>query len=182
MDCRRCRSERTKREHQNISFRPANDRSLRNFMFYTYLPSRLPPFPSRPFPIHPLPRPFHYSPLPPFGLIFQDILLQAERNRAVTQTRVFDFKTRLFQYVYITSTTSSEKHLEGNTGELSSYFHNQINGIWLGVSAESLREALHPTEYEARTHLGERGGRSSLVWSCAVMVLGSRSPRGNGHS
>jgi hypothetical protein len=53
-----------------------------------------------------------------------------------------------------------------------------INGIWLGVSADSLREALHPTEYEARTFLGGGGGRSSLVWSCAVMVLGSRSPWG----
>jgi hypothetical protein len=53
-----------------------------------------------------------------------------------------------------------------------------INGIWLGVSADSLREALHPTEYEARTFLGGGEGRSSLVWSCAVMVLGSRSPWG----
>jgi hypothetical protein len=35
------------------------------------------------------------------------------------QARVFDFKTRLFQYVYITSTMSSEKHLEEDTGELS---------------------------------------------------------------
>src|SRR5271169_3455953 len=42
-----------------------------------------------------------------------------------------------------------------------------INGIWLGVSADSLREVLHPTEYEARTFLGGGGGRSSLVWSCA---------------
>jgi hypothetical protein len=43
-----------------------------------------------------------------------------------------------------------------------------INGIWLGVNADSLREALHPTEYEARTFLGGGGGRSSLVWSCAT--------------
>ena len=51
-------------------------------------------------------------------------------------------------------------------------------GIWLGVSADSLREASHPTEYEVRTILGGGGGKSSLVWSCAVMVLGSRSPWG----
>jgi hypothetical protein len=48
------------------------------------------------------PTPLLSSPLPAFfDIIFQDILLQAERNRAVTQARVFDFKTRLFQYVYI---------------------------------------------------------------------------------
>jgi hypothetical protein len=47
--------------------------------------------------------------------------------------------------------------------------------MWLEVSADSLREALHPTEYEARTILGGEGGRSLLVWSCPVMALGSRS-------
>ena len=58
-----------------------------------------------------------------------------------------------------------------------------------GVSADSLREALHPAEYEARTILGG-GGRSSLVpgsrssWGvlggrikiASVMALGSQSP------
>src|SRR5277367_4676231 len=52
-----------------------------------------------------------------------------------------------------------------------------INGIWLGVSADSLT-GLHPTEYEARTFSGGGGGRLSRVWSCAVMVLGSWSPWG----
>ena len=71
-------------------------------------------------------------------------------------------------------------------------------GIWLGVSADSLREASHPTEYEARTILGgEEGGRRRfglvLSWSwgagvpggtwrrtkvASVMALGSRSPWG----
>jgi hypothetical protein len=74
-----------------------------------------------------------------------------------------------------------------------------INGIWLGVSANSLREALHPTEYEARTFfrwerrevvaglvlcchgpgepesLGVLGRRTKVA---SVMALGSRSPQG----
>jgi len=49
-----------------------------------------------------------------------------------------------------------------------------ITQHFFGVSANSLRGTLHLTEYEARTFLDREGGRSSLVWSCAVMVLGSR--------
>jgi hypothetical protein len=53
-----------------------------------------------------------------------------------------------------------------------------INGTWLGGSADSLREALHPTEYEARTFLGGGGG-SVLSWSWGAGVPGgSRSPQG----
>jgi hypothetical protein len=43
----------------------------------------------------------------------------------------------------------------------------------LGLCLDSLREALHLTEYEARTFLGGEGGRPSLVWPCAVMVWGA---------
>src|SRR5271170_7937717 len=63
----------------------------------------------------------------------------------------------------------------GNDSQKFPRPRSPIYGIWLGVSADSLREALHPTEYEARTFLGG-GGRSSLVWSCTVMALGSRVP------
>jgi hypothetical protein len=43
-----------------------------------------------------------------------------------------------------------------------------INGIWLGVSADSLREALHPTEYEAHTFLSGGGGRSAGLVLCCL--------------
>jgi hypothetical protein len=49
---------------------------------------------------------------------------------------------------------------------------------FVASSKKYLREALHPTEYEARTFLGEGGGRLPLVWSCVVTALGSRSPWG----
>ena len=143
------------------------------------------------------PRPSHSPPLPLppfppfFDLIFQDILLQAERNRAVTQARVFDFKIRLFQYVYIISTMSSEKHLEGDTGELSE------SEALLGYARSTtvLPEPRSPTLDRLAGHcprdlsaitkrlkeLADQNGayklkcreKISMVWSCAVMVLGA---------
>jgi hypothetical protein len=55
---------------------------------------------------------------------------------------------------------------------LSSYRQKLMESL-LGLCLDSLREALHPTEYEARTFLGGGGGRPSLVWSCTVMVWGA---------